>query len=291
MCPRNGTSPAISVNKECHSHHRWWAGEPRGSSGCENARYWPQRAEVRYQRNDFTEPRLLPLPIYFCITWLLPLPPRNSSLRATWDAVSLAWSLETSFQIKRNPQFLGCMYFFSLHAHLLPMLEGGCGPLIHSPLLFQDNGKVVNPWEKSSFRDQIRGWTFKTAINPRKFCDSQQCNPRQGGAPGPRRKPVGLPKKKERLSPAVHLCLLETLFLQPKLHLHNREEESGPFREFWLLGLERSEKFFFGLQNVSLRLSISLSSPKPHPTPQPWGFWPFAHTKIYFTSWHCWDNP
>ena len=108
-----------------------------------------------YQRNDFTEPRLLHLPIYFCITWLLPLPPWNSSLRATWDAVSLAWSPETSFRIKSNPQFLDCMYFFSLHAHLLPLLEGGCGPLIHSPLLFQDNGKVVNPWEKSSFKDQI----------------------------------------------------------------------------------------------------------------------------------------
>ena len=98
-----------------------------------------------YQRNDFSEPRLLHLSIHrkalnsltwviwfslinnnllmfptirtllqnFYITWLLPAPPQSSSLRVTWDAASLVWSPQNSHQIKYNSQLLSCEYFVS----------------------------------------------------------------------------------------------------------------------------------------------------------------------------------
>ena len=92
-----------------------------------------------YQRNDFSEPRLLYLPIQrkalnlgylvffnnnllmfrlptLCcktsVTWLLPSLPWSSSLRVTWDAVSWTWSPKNSHWIKHNSQFLDCEYSF-----------------------------------------------------------------------------------------------------------------------------------------------------------------------------------
>ena len=42
----------------------------------------------------------------FYKTWVLSLPPRSSSLKVTWDATSLAWSLKNSHPIKPTPVFL-----------------------------------------------------------------------------------------------------------------------------------------------------------------------------------------
>jgi len=41
------------------------------------------------------------------------LPPQSSSLRVTWDAVSIAWSPKNSRWIKHNSQLSGCGYFWS----------------------------------------------------------------------------------------------------------------------------------------------------------------------------------
>ena len=100
-----------------------------------------------YQRNDFSEPRLLHLPIQsakflnlrypvffnnnltiiFCHSDYLPFvakllyilappsPPRSSFLGVTWDAASRAWSPQYVPRIKHNSQLLGCEYFFSQH--------------------------------------------------------------------------------------------------------------------------------------------------------------------------------
>ena len=95
--------------------------EPRGS--------WTLAPDIwgTHQRKDFSEPRLLHLPIYrkalnsltwdiwfsFTIifyalygqtTWLLLLPPRNYSLRVTWDTVCWAWSPKHSCQIKLSTE-------------------------------------------------------------------------------------------------------------------------------------------------------------------------------------------
>ena len=90
---RNGIFPAISVNKDVTviSNYRppMWAGEswgntegkeylpssshqtaatpfgePHGSSGCEKHRILAPDSWDAYQRNNFSEPRLLHLPIY-----------------------------------------------------------------------------------------------------------------------------------------------------------------------------------------------------------------------------------
>ena len=90
---RNGTFPAIFVNKGCDSQKQlqllpmmsWWAwrnsgkkknlpssshstvaaphGKPWGNSGCENRILAPDSWDA-YQRNYFSEPRLLHLPIH-----------------------------------------------------------------------------------------------------------------------------------------------------------------------------------------------------------------------------------
>ena len=97
-----------------------------------------------YQRNDFSEPKLLHPPkhrkvlnsltwdIWFSfinnnllifsttysllqnsyITWFPPSPPRSSFLRVTWDAASWAWNPKNSRQIKHNSQRLGCAVLF-----------------------------------------------------------------------------------------------------------------------------------------------------------------------------------
>ena len=52
----------------------------------------------------------LPLAASFYITWLLSLPPKNSFLRITWDAVYQAWSPKSFHQGKHNCQCLGGDY-------------------------------------------------------------------------------------------------------------------------------------------------------------------------------------
>ena len=170
---RDEIFPAISENKGYHSHQQLQSAqkvdepwedsgrkgylpsnghhtaatpysEPWGSLGYggKNGILAPESWGM-YQRNDFTEPRLLHLPMHrkgltsltwniwfsliifnaqinaqitcpllqnFFITWLLPSSPWGSSLRVTWDAVSRAWSPKKSHQIKHNSQLLGCKY-------------------------------------------------------------------------------------------------------------------------------------------------------------------------------------
>ena len=55
------------------------------------------------------------------MTWLLPSPPRSSSLRVLWDAVSWAWSPKNSHRMEHNSQLLGCDCLFQ-------WTEGARGP-------------------------------------------------------------------------------------------------------------------------------------------------------------------
>ena len=90
-------------------------------SGCEKCKILPPDSWDTYERNAFSKPRLAPSHIekstkflnlrylvflnlqkyFWCsdyfpfvadiyVTWLLPPPPQNSSLRATWEAASRA---------------------------------------------------------------------------------------------------------------------------------------------------------------------------------------------------------
>lgn len=43
--------------------------------------------------------------------WPLPPPPQSGSLKVTYDAVSLPWSLKNFHQTEHNSQLLGCVYF------------------------------------------------------------------------------------------------------------------------------------------------------------------------------------
>ena len=107
-------------------------GELRGNSGCEKRVLAPDSWGA-YQRNDFSEPRLLHLPMHSkalnSLTWVIwfslinsnvlmfrlpaiccktsltygstpPSPPPWLSFRVTWDAVSQAWSPQNSHCIK-----------------------------------------------------------------------------------------------------------------------------------------------------------------------------------------------
>ena len=97
-----------------------------------------------HQRKDFSEPRLLHLPIHrealnsltgdvwFSLTnsdllmflstspllqnsyvsWIVPSPPRSGSLGVTWGAASRAWSPKNSRQIKHHAQLLSCENIF-----------------------------------------------------------------------------------------------------------------------------------------------------------------------------------
>ena len=101
-----------------------------------------------YQRNNFSEPRLLHLPIhrkelnsstsdirfyltiiFWCSDYLpflgkllytlaLSSSLQSSSLRVTWDAISQAWSPKNSRWVKHNSQFRGCEYFKHLCTHI-----------------------------------------------------------------------------------------------------------------------------------------------------------------------------
>ena len=149
----------------CHSHHRFWPSKckcPRGhpvkriipANHSHQAAATPHRAwrgyeKCRtlgtyswdtYERNDFSEPRLLYLPIYkkalnpltckiwfslinnnllrfrlsaLCYKLLYNLTPSPASseqfLRATWETISRAWSPIHSYPIK---QLSGCDYCF-----------------------------------------------------------------------------------------------------------------------------------------------------------------------------------
>ena len=134
---RNEVFPAMSINKEVtditnsspsgHSERRIAARSCCGhslpwgfrNSGCEYRILAPDSWDA-YERTDFSEPRLLRLPIHrkmltsltwniwfplinsnlltfrlpalllqnFYITWLLPLHPQRSSLRVIWEAAS-----------------------------------------------------------------------------------------------------------------------------------------------------------------------------------------------------------
>ena len=115
----------------------------------EELRMWKHRTLAphswdAYERNDFSEPRLLHLPIHrkalnsltwaiwfslihriflmfrlppFCCKLLFnlasPLTPRSSSLEGHLNAVSWAWSPKNSHWIKRNSQLSGCDCFLS----------------------------------------------------------------------------------------------------------------------------------------------------------------------------------
>ena len=112
------------------------------NSGCEKHRILAPDSWDVFESNDCSEPRLLHLPIhrkaldplryliffnskkYFgcsdCLPfvadlymiWLLPSLPWGSSLRVTWDAVSQAWSPESSHQIKCNSSAFRLQLFF-----------------------------------------------------------------------------------------------------------------------------------------------------------------------------------
>ena len=120
------------------------ADTPSSGLGCKNTGYWPQKAEG-YQRNDFSELRLLHLPkhrkalnslrwdfwfslrlIFWCFHYLpivakllyilaprSPLPSWSSPSRVTWDAAFWAWSPKKSRWMKQNSQLWGCEYFLS----------------------------------------------------------------------------------------------------------------------------------------------------------------------------------
>ena len=119
----------------------------KGRSGWENRILAPDRWD-EYERNGFSEPRLLHLAIhkkslnsltsdicFFLINnnllmFKLPSPcckflynltpppaPQNRSLSVTRDPVSWAWSPKNSHQIKHNSPFLGCEYFFKSPQH------------------------------------------------------------------------------------------------------------------------------------------------------------------------------
>ena len=168
---RNGRLPVISVNKGYHSHQlleplptvSWWAlRELRKEKNTwhlvairlqplptvspeetQDMRILASDSWGAYQKNDFSEPRLMHPPIHRkalnSLTWDIwfsltiifwhsdylpsiakllcilapPSPPRSSSLRVTWDATSWAWSLKNFCRIKCTSQILGChIYFF-----------------------------------------------------------------------------------------------------------------------------------------------------------------------------------
>ena len=129
-------------------------GEPQGSSGCKRITgYRPGVGWGVYERNDFSEPGLLYLPIHRkalnSLTWFIcfslinnnllmfslsalcyktsikpgssPLPPLSSSLRVNWDAVSWLEVLKNSHWIKHSSQLLGCEYFLSWYLCQLQM--------------------------------------------------------------------------------------------------------------------------------------------------------------------------
>ena len=136
--------PAIRQPSDC-SHSLLWA--------LRKLRIWKYRILAldswdAYQRNEFSELRLLYLPIHrkvlinsltwdiwfslisnnllmfpttcpllqnFYITWFppTPSPPWSSSLRVAWGAASWACSPKNSHWIKHNSQLSGCEYFLS----------------------------------------------------------------------------------------------------------------------------------------------------------------------------------
>ena len=108
---------AIAFSVDCRHSLRWPL--RKGSLGCENRMLVPDRWGA-YERNDFSEPGPLHLPLHrkalnslaqdiwfslttifwysdylpfvtkFSVTWLLPSPPGSNSLRVAWDGVSWA---------------------------------------------------------------------------------------------------------------------------------------------------------------------------------------------------------
>ena len=107
----------IAFSVDCRHSLRWAL--RKGSWGCENRMLVPDRWSA-YERNDFSEPGPLHLPLHrealnslaqdiwfslttifwysdylpfvtkFSVTWLLPSPPGSNSLRVAWDGVSWA---------------------------------------------------------------------------------------------------------------------------------------------------------------------------------------------------------
>ena len=128
----------------CHQIAATTYSEPWGNSRCEDGIVAPDSWDA-YQRNDFSELRLLHLPrcreVLNFLTWdiwfpltnsnllmfpmkttcplsqnsyasklptciLAPqLPPQRTSFRVTWDAASWAWSPKNSLWVKHNPSF------------------------------------------------------------------------------------------------------------------------------------------------------------------------------------------
>ena len=125
-------------------------GEEYWSSDCSHPLWWASRkfrigktqdSWDAYERDDFSEPRRLHLPIHrkvlnsltwdiwfslinnnllafrltypllqnFYITWLLSSPPWSSFHKVTWPAVCQVWSPKNSHWIKRNSQESACM--------------------------------------------------------------------------------------------------------------------------------------------------------------------------------------
>ena len=145
---RNWILPDRAVNKDptvisdC-SHHRWWAcdpwgnsgrkkylvssshqpvatphSEPWGNSGCENSGYWPKIAGGADQRNDFSEPRLLHLPmhrnvlnflkwdVWFSLIYCyLSVFPTTSSL---FQNSCISWLLPYLFEVVPQSDLRGC---------------------------------------------------------------------------------------------------------------------------------------------------------------------------------------
>ena len=153
---RNGAFPTISINKDAANHQKIPAlqGNQEGeqyllssshqAAATPYSEHWGKTRDIgpnswdAYERNDSSEPRLLPLPIhrkgesakylvfftsqkYFlmfrlpalCFKLLcnltlcaphLPPPPWSSSLRVIWDAVSWAWSPKNFHWIKHTSQ-------------------------------------------------------------------------------------------------------------------------------------------------------------------------------------------
>ena len=135
--------------------------EPQGSSGSEKHRRLAQDSWDMYERNDFSEPRLLHLPIYrkalnslTCDVWFSyltiifwcsdylpfvrkllynlasPLASSEQFSQGSWHTVSPAWSSKNSHGIKHNSQLIGCDYFSSrqgLYEDAIVCMYMNCG--------------------------------------------------------------------------------------------------------------------------------------------------------------------